>query len=66
MGVFYRSLRRSCIAYEQTGVTFCCSIHETAMGQSALASGARGIPASTNREVNLFADRSRKRMTRVS
>jgi len=56
MRVFYRSLRRSVIVYQQTRVAFCCAEMERQWGR-LFSFGARDIVACTSRDVNLFVDR---------
>jgi hypothetical protein len=62
--VFYRSLRRSLTAYEQTGVAFCCPVMERQWGK-LFGFGVKGFPASTSRNVNLFVDRQQANDRRI-
>ena len=57
MRVFYRALRRSIVVYQQTRAVFCCGEMARRWGK-LLGFGARGAPACTSREVNLFVDRA--------
>ncbi|MGH7225633.1 MAG: hypothetical protein ACRELF_20640, partial [Gemmataceae bacterium] len=57
MKVFYRSLSRTVVVYQQTRAVFCCEEMARQWGKR-LGFGARGVPACTSREVNLFVDRA--------
>ena len=56
MKVFYRSIRRTFVVYQQTRAVFCCAEMERQWGK-LLAFGAKGVDACTSREVSLFIDR---------
>jgi len=57
MKVFYRSLRRTLVVYQQTRAVFCCAEMARRWGK-LLGFGARGIAACTSREMSLFLDRA--------
>jgi type IV pilus biogenesis protein CpaD/CtpE len=56
MRVFYRSVRRAVVVYQQTRAVFCCAEMKRHWDQ-LIGFGARGVNACTSREVNLFLDR---------